>query len=52
MWFLNKETGLKWEVTDEELIQRLRTNGQYEEIKESKKAAGMTSAKSQGKELG
>lgn len=36
MWFLNKETGLKWEVTDEELINRLLKNGHYEEVKEDK----------------
>lgn len=49
MWFLNKETGLKWEVTDEELIQRLKGNEQYEEIKETKKVAENKSAKSSGK---
>lgn len=50
MWFLNKETGLKWEVTDEELIQRLKTNEHYEEIKETKKVAEIKSAKSPGRE--
>lgn len=30
MWFLNKTTGLKWEVTDKELISRLSKDEQYE----------------------
>lgn len=32
MWFLNKTTGLKWEVTDKELIKRLTKDEQYEKI--------------------
>lgn len=32
MWFLNKTTGLKWEVTNKELIKRLSKDGQYEKI--------------------
>jgi hypothetical protein len=34
MWFLNKETGLSWEVTDQELIQRLQVNVNYEQVDE------------------
>ena len=34
MWFLNKTTGLKWEVVDKELIERLSKDSNYEEIKE------------------
>jgi hypothetical protein len=30
MWFTNKETGIKWDVTDEELIKRLEKNANYE----------------------
>jgi hypothetical protein len=36
MWFLNKETGLSWQVTDQTLIQRLQTNANYETIPEPK----------------
>lgn len=32
MWFLNKTTGLKWEVTDKDLIKRLTKDEQYEKI--------------------
>lgn len=32
MWFLNKTTELKWEVTDKELIIRLSKDEQYEKI--------------------
>ena len=35
MWFLNKTTGLKWEVSDKELIKRLSKDSNYEEIKET-----------------
>ena len=34
MWFLNKETGLKWEVHNKDLIKRLKTHETYEVIKE------------------
>ncbi|MGF7057191.1 hypothetical protein [Brassicibacter mesophilus] len=34
MWFLNKTTGLKWEITDKEMIKRLSKDDNYEEIKE------------------
>jgi hypothetical protein len=30
MWFKNKETGIQWDVTDEELIKRLERNANYE----------------------
>lgn len=33
MWLLNKDTGLVWEVTDNELIRRLTPNERYEETK-------------------
>ncbi|WP_425446669.1 hypothetical protein [Dethiothermospora halolimnae] len=36
-WYLNKETGMKWEVTDEELIKRLSKDKNYEFIKTAKK---------------
>jgi hypothetical protein len=39
MWFLNNETGLSWEVTDQELIQRLQVNTNYEVIQEPKQEA-------------
>ena len=32
MWFMNKETGIQWDVTDEELINRLEMNVNYEKI--------------------
>lgn len=35
-WYLNKETGLKWEVTDKELIKRLSKDGNYEIVEEKK----------------
>lgn len=40
-WYLNKGTGIKWEVTDEELLKRLCKDGNYEiiEEKQEKKAA-------------
>lgn len=34
MWFLNKETGLKWEVENKDLIERLKYNEAYEIIDE------------------
>lgn len=34
MWFLNKETGLKWEVENKDLIERLKSNETYEIIDE------------------
>lgn len=34
MWFLNKETGLKWEVENKDLIERLKCNEAYEIIDE------------------
>jgi hypothetical protein len=39
MWFLNKETGLTWEVTDQELVQRLQANKNFEQVDEPKKEA-------------
>ena len=32
MWFKNKETGIQWDVTNEELIKRLEMNVQYEKV--------------------
>jgi hypothetical protein len=32
MWFKNKETGVQWDVTDEELIKRLEKNANYEKV--------------------
>lgn len=42
MWFLNKETGLSWEVADQELIQRLQVNANYEKVDEPKPDAKST----------
>ncbi|MGF7050090.1 hypothetical protein J2T13_004613 [Paenibacillus sp. DS2015] len=39
MWFLNEETGCTWEVSDQELIQRLQLNVNYKQVDESKKEA-------------
>ncbi|WP_193394495.1 hypothetical protein [Paenibacillus sp. A3] len=36
MWFLNKETGLKWEVVDQELMLRLQGNANYEQVDDPK----------------
>jgi hypothetical protein len=33
MWLLNKDTGLVWEVTDNELIRRLTASERYKETK-------------------
>lgn len=35
-WFLNKETGIKWEVEDKELIKRLSKDENYEVVEEKK----------------
>ncbi len=43
-WYLNKETGLKWEVIDKNLIKRLLKNN-YHEIVEEKKDSKSNSAK-------
>jgi hypothetical protein len=42
MWFLNKETGLTWDVSDEELIKRLENNAYYEIVEEAKQDAKNT----------
>jgi hypothetical protein len=34
MWFLNKETGLIWDVSDIELMKRLEKNENYEQVEE------------------
>jgi hypothetical protein len=36
MWFKNKETGIQWDVTDEELIKRLEKNANYEKVELAK----------------
>jgi hypothetical protein len=53
MWFKNKETGIEWDVTDEELIKRLGSNGNYEivevtksELKESPQTVAAKNVKS------
>ena len=33
IWFKNKKTGLKWEVSEPRLIEQLRKDNNYEEIK-------------------
>ncbi|MCI1693306.1 hypothetical protein [Aneurinibacillus aneurinilyticus] len=45
MWFLHKETGLKWEVTDEALMRRLMENESYDLI-ESPIVSATTAKKS------
>ena len=48
MWFLNKTTGLKWEVVDKELIKRLLKDSNYEVVKdkvEEKKEVKKTTTK-------
>lgn len=35
MWFLNKQTGLKWHITDKELQERLLKNPDYEQVLET-----------------
>jgi hypothetical protein len=32
MWFLNKETGLIWDVSDIELMKRLEKSEDYEQV--------------------
>lgn len=32
MWLQNKETGLKWEITDSALLERLMQNENYKQI--------------------
>lgn len=46
MWFLNKTTGLKWDVTDKELIKRLSRDKQYEKTTAPKVANTVSKAKS------
>ena len=36
MLFRNKKTGLVWEIVDEDHIQRLKNDDDYEEIEEEK----------------
>lgn len=35
MWFKNKNTGLVWEVVDEEVMDRLKNDPDYEIVEES-----------------
>lgn len=35
MWFQNKETGLKWEITDPALLERILRNENYERLEVS-----------------
>jgi hypothetical protein len=37
MWFLNKNTGLKWEIVDKEIIKRLSKDENYKIIEEENK---------------
>lgn len=34
MWFLNKETSMKWEVYDQDLIKRLEQSEHYDKVEE------------------
>lgn len=36
MWFLNKKTGVKWEIVDKELIDRLSKDDFFEELEDVK----------------
>jgi hypothetical protein len=36
MWFLNKQTGVKWEITHQDTIERCKNDENYEEVKEVK----------------
>ena len=38
MLFRNKKTGLVWEIVDEDHIQRLKNDDDYEVVKEEKEA--------------
>ncbi|WP_180964040.1 hypothetical protein [Haloimpatiens massiliensis] len=44
-WYVNKETKLKWEVTDEELIKRLSKDENYELFEEKKTKSKTTTKK-------
>ncbi len=46
MWFLNKKTGVKWEIVDKELIKRLSNDDNYEEEKKKEKKKATTKKKS------
>lgn len=57
MWFKNIETGIQWDVTDEELIKRLEMNANYEKmvfeetrVNESPQTVAAKNAKSPEKE--
>lgn len=39
MFFKNKETGLVWEVVDEDHIKRCQNDPNYEEVEEQKQEA-------------
>jgi hypothetical protein len=38
MWFLNKKTGIKWQVTEKEIQNRLLNNKDYEVVNEDKES--------------
>lgn len=40
MWYLNKKTGLKWDINekDKDLIKRLDVDMNYEKVEEEKKS--------------
>lgn len=57
MWFINRETGMQWDVTDAELIKRLENNEHYAkvevatvEVKELPKIIATKNAKGPEKE--
>jgi len=33
MWFKNKKSGIKWEVSSKDMITRLQNDEEYEEVK-------------------
>jgi hypothetical protein len=44
MWFLNKETGLSWDVSDIALIKRLEQSEHFEQVEEPIEQKEITSS--------
>lgn len=44
-WYLNKETGQKWDVEDKQLIKRLMKDDAYELIEEEPKKKAKSTTK-------
>lgn len=45
MWFLNKQTGVKWEITHQDTIERCKNDENYAEVKEEVKETPKKSKK-------